>query len=48
MANAIEPPEPDLSNIRKLLGHTRPLWRLCGWGTAAAIALASLAITTQT
>lgn len=48
MANAIEPPEPDLSNIRKLLGHTRPLWRLCGWGSAAAIALASLAITTQT
>lgn len=48
MANKIEPPEPDLSNIRKLLGMRHPLWRLCGWGSAAAIALASLAITTQT
>jgi len=48
MANAIEPPEPDMSYIRKLLGQRYPLWRLCGWGSAAAIALASLAITTQT
>ena len=48
MASEIEPPEPDLSNIRKLLGKRYPLWRLCGWGSAAAIALASLAITTQT
>lgn len=45
MASEIEPPEPDLSNIRKLLGKR---YRLCGWGSAAAIALASLAITTQT
>ncbi|HLA20972.1 MAG TPA: hypothetical protein VJZ74_05905 [Pseudolabrys sp.] len=48
MASEIEPPEPDLSNIRKLLGKRYPLWRLCGWGSAAAIALTSLAITTQT
>ena len=48
MASEIEPPEPDLSNIRKLLGKRYPLWRLCGWGSAAAIALACLAITTQT
>jgi hypothetical protein len=48
MANKIEPPEPDLSNIRKLLGHRHPLWRLFGWGSAAAIALTCLAITTQT
>lgn len=48
MANVIEPPEPDLSNIRNLLGKRSPLWRLCGWGSAATIALASLAITTQT
>ena len=48
MASEIEPPEPDLSNIRKLLGKQYPLLRLCGWGSAAAIALAFLAITTQT
>jgi len=48
MASEIEPPEPDLSNIRKLLGKRYPLWRLCGWGSAAAIALTSLAIITQT
>ena len=48
MANEIKPPGPDLSNIRKFLGKRYPLWRLCGWGSAATIALASLAITTQT
>ncbi|MBI3703685.1 MAG: hypothetical protein HY244_07545 [Rhizobiales bacterium] len=48
MATAIAPPEPDLSNIRKLLGNRYPLWRLFGWGSAAAIALTCLVITTQT
>jgi hypothetical protein len=48
MALKIEPPEPDLPNILKHLGHSRPLWRLAAWGSAATIALASLAITTQT
>jgi hypothetical protein len=47
---AIEPvpPEPDLPNIRKHLGHRQRLWRLCGWGGAAAIALAAVVITSQT
>jgi hypothetical protein len=47
MAIKSAPPEPDLPNIRKPL-RTRPLWRLFGWGSAAAIALAAVALTSQT
>ncbi|MFI4961331.1 MAG: hypothetical protein ACHP82_07765, partial [Hyphomicrobiales bacterium] len=47
MAIKSAPPEPDLPNIRKLL-RARPLWRLFGWGGAATIALAAVALTSQT
>ena len=47
MAIKNAPPEPDLPNIRKPL-RTRPLWRLFGWGSAATIALAAVALTSQT
>src|ERR1019366_2758197 len=47
MAIKNAPPEPDLPNIHKPL-RTRPLWRLFGWGSAAAIALAAVALTSQT
>lgn len=48
MAIDIEPPEPDLTNIRKHLGASRPFWRLFGWGSAAALALGGLAVVSQT
>ena len=48
MAKEIAPPKPDLSNIRMHLRKRLPLWQLCGWGSAAAVALMILAITTQT
>lgn len=48
MANEIEPPEPDLSNISKHLANKRPLLRVVAWGSAAAIALGVAAIATQT
>ena len=48
MAIKSAPPESDLPNIRKLRRAPRPLWRLFAWGSAAAIALAALAITSQT
>jgi hypothetical protein len=48
MAIKTAPPEPDLPNIRKHLRTRRPLWWLFGWGSAAAIALAAVAITSQT
>jgi hypothetical protein len=47
MAIKSAPPEPDLPNIRKPL-RARPLWRLFGWGGAATIALAAVALTSQT
>jgi len=47
MANKSAPPEPDLPNTHKHL-RTRPLWRLFGWGGAASIALAAVALTSQT
>ena len=47
MAIKSAPPEPDLPNIHKPL-RTRPLWRLFGWGSAATIALAAVALTSQT
>jgi hypothetical protein len=47
MAIKNAPPEPDLPKIRKPL-RTRPLWRLFGWGSAATIALAAVALTSQT
>src|ERR1700690_1942468 len=47
MAIKSAPPEPDLPKIRKPL-RTRPLWRLFGWGSAASIALAAVALTSQT
>jgi hypothetical protein len=39
---------PDMIEQRKRRHTKRTLWRLCGWGGAAAIALAALAITMQT
>ena len=47
MAPNSTPPDPDLPNTRKPL-RTRPLWRLFGWGSAACIALAAVALITQT
>jgi hypothetical protein len=47
MAIKSAPPESDLPDIRKPL-RTRPLWRLFGWGGAATIALAAVALTSQT
>jgi len=47
MANKTVPPEPDLSNIRKHL-RPRPLRRVMGWGGAATIALAAVAVASQT
>lgn len=40
------PPEPDLPNIRKHL-RARPLSRLLGWGSAATVALAAVALASQ-
>lgn len=47
MAIETTPPEPDLPIVQKLL-RPRPFWRLFGWGSAACIALAAAAITSQT
>lgn len=47
MAINSTPPEADLPNIRKPL-RMRPLWRLFRWGGAASIALAAVALTSQT
>src|SRR5476651_1594242 len=47
MAIKNAPPEPDLLKIRKPL-RARPLRRLFGWGGAATIALAAVALTSQT
>jgi hypothetical protein len=48
MAIEIAPSEPDSAEGRKRRRDMRSLWRLSAWGCAAAIALAALAITTQT
>ncbi len=48
MANDTAPPGSDLSNVRKLLANRRPLVRILGWGSAAALGLAIVAIATQT
>jgi len=48
MAIEIAPPEPVSPEARKRRRAIGVLWRLSGWGGAAAIALAALAITTQT
>ena len=47
MATNSAPPDPDLPKTRKPL-RTRPLWQLFGWGSAACIALAAVALTSQT
>ena len=47
MAIETTPPEPDLPIVHKPL-RPRPFWRLFGWGSAACIALAVAAITSQT
>jgi len=47
MAINSTPPEPDLPNIRKAL-RASPLWRLFAWGCAASLALAAVALTSQT
>ena len=44
----ITPPILDLAEGRKRRHDMRALWRLSAWGCAAAVALAALAITTQT
>ena len=48
MAIEITPPILDLAEGRQRRRDMRALWRLSAWGCGAAIALAALAITTQT
>ncbi len=48
MAIDIAPPEPDLPDTRKRRRDLRALWRLSAWGGAAVVALATVAIATQT
>jgi hypothetical protein len=48
MAIEIAPPDLDLPETRKRRRDMRALWRVSAWGCAAAVALAALAITTQT
>jgi hypothetical protein len=48
MAIEVGPPLLDLTEGRKRRRDMRTLWRLSAWGCAAAVALAALAITTQT
>ena len=48
MAIEIAPPEPALPATRQSQRDQRALRRLCAWGGGAAIALAAVAITTQT
>jgi hypothetical protein len=48
MAIELTPPILDLAEGRKRSHVMRSLWRLSAWGSAAAVALAALAITTQT
>jgi hypothetical protein len=48
MAIEVAPPILDLTEDRKRRRDMRALWRLSAWGCGAAIALAALAITTQT
>src|ERR1700687_5991859 len=48
MAIEIAPPVPDPPDPRKRRREIRALWRLSAWGGTAAIALAAVAITTQT
>ncbi len=48
MAIEIAPPILDLTEGRKRRRDMRALWRLSAWGCGAAVALAALAITTQT
>lgn len=47
MANEITPLEPDSSGFFKRL-RRHALWRLFGWGSAACLALAAVALTSQT
>jgi hypothetical protein len=47
MANEITPPEPDSSSFFKRL-RRHAFWRLFGWGSAACLALAAVALTSQT
>jgi hypothetical protein len=48
MAIEIAPPDTDSPEGRKRRRDMRALWRVSAWGCAVAIALAALAITTQT
>jgi hypothetical protein len=48
MAKATVPPVSDLLSIWTQKGNRRALIRLFGWGSAAVVALAALALTTQT
>jgi hypothetical protein len=48
MAIEIAPPDTNPAEGRKRRREMRGLWRVSAWGCAAAIALAALAITTQT
>jgi hypothetical protein len=47
MANEITPPEPDSSSLFKRL-RRHAVWRLFGWGSAACLALAAVALASQT
>jgi hypothetical protein len=48
MAVEAAPPLPDIIDLRKRRREMRALWRLCGWGGAAAVLLSAVAIVTQT
>lgn len=48
MATEIAPPKPDRPDARKRRRGAGTLWRAGAWGGAALIALAALAVTTQT
>jgi hypothetical protein len=48
MAIKSAPPEPDLPSNRRKLRTLSPFWQLFGWGIAATVALAAVAVTSQT
>ncbi len=48
MAIKTAPPQPDWPTIRQQRRARRPLWLVFGWGSAAAVALAAAAVTSQT
>ncbi len=48
MAIEATPQLPDIIDLRKRRREMRALWRLCGWGGAAAVMLSAVAVVAQT